>query len=195
MYKKSRYNHFKRPKLRTKKKRILDLEEKPPDDGIIVYQDEKGYLEVKKYGGRKLGTIPEKVNIRPKNSKRVCAFGVYIPSKDEVFIKCYNKKRSTQYIDFIKKLRKKYKEKLYIIQDNSPIHLSKETKGGLKDIEGIEWVFQPFNSPKLNKMEKEWSHMQREAINNRDFDTDKQIVDSIYDWENFRNGKRKEIMR
>lgn len=84
---------------------------------------------------------------------------------------------------------------LYIIQDNNPIHLSKETKGGLKDIEGIEWVFQPFNSPKLNKMEKERSHMQREAINNRDFDTDKQIVDSIYDWENFRNGKRKEIMR
>jgi transposase len=156
--------------------------------------DEKGYLDVKKYGGRKWGTIPEKVNIRPKSNTRVCAFGIYIPDKDNVFIKCYHKKRSEQYIDFVKEIKKELKEKLYVIQDNGPIHVSKETKEGLKNLEGIEFIFQPYNSPELNKMEPEWSTMQREAIDNRDFDLADQIIESIYNWQEYRNGKRKEIM-
>ncbi len=120
---------------------------------------------------------------------------MYIPAKDEVFIKCYEKKRSAQFVDFMKTMITRYKCKLYVILDNSPIHLSKETRKGLKDIKEIEWVFQPYNSPELNRMEKEWSNMQREAIDNKDFDTADQIVESTYEWTNYRNGKRKEIMR
>lgn len=120
---------------------------------------------------------------------------MYIPAKDEVFIKCYNKKRSTQFVDFMKTLITKFKCKLYVILDNSPIHVSKETNEGLKELNEIELVFQPYNSPELNWMEKEWSNMQREAIDNKDFDNADQIVDSTYEWSNYRNGKRKEIMR
>jgi len=111
-----------------------------------------------------------------------------------VFIKCYHKKRSKQYIDFVKEIKKEFKEKLYVIQDNGPIHVSKETKEGLKNLEGIEFIFQPYNSPELNKMEPEWSTMQREAIDNRDYNSADQIIDSIYNWQEYRNGKRKEIM-
>jgi transposase len=66
-----------------------------------------------------------------------------------------------------------FDDKIYIILDN---YISKYTKEELKKIKNVKLVFLPYNSPKLNRIEDEFSLYKREVLNNRKFKSKEEII-------------------
>ena len=82
-------------------------------------------------------------------------FGVYDPHADEMYVECYEKKTSEEYIDFVlNRVRKKYPYvTLHIIEDNASIHTSKKSSEAIGRHRRINRVRLPTSSPKLNLIE------------------------------------------
>lgn len=176
------------------KKRVLSLYEKPPESGIVLCLDEKGPMAAKEYGGRKwCGNVPE-LDVRQKTHGVVNCFGAYNVHKDEIFIKCYDRKTSRDFIDFIAKVRKRWHHvKIKAVLDNVSSHKSNMTTNAMKRYKRIEPVFLPTSSPKLNRIEGKWDLLQEEVINNQKFESREELVATIEGWAEYYNGERKKI--
>jgi transposase len=124
----------------------------------------------------------------------VSCFGAYNVHEDEIFIKCYERKTSREFIDFVAAVRKRWSYvKIKAVIDNVSTHKSKMTKHALKKYKRIECIFLPTSSPKLNPIEGKWDLLQEEAINNQNFESKQELVQAIEGWVEFYNGERKEI--
>jgi len=51
----------------------------------------------------------------------------------------------------------------------------------------IKLVFLPFNTPKLNRIEDEFSLYNREVLSNRAFKSEKELLKATRKWINYRN--------
>ena len=83
-------------------------------------------------------------------------------SNDKMHIHCYQKKTTKQFIDFLKRVEKRYIDKniqnIFLVLDNLSVHQSKKAKEVLaKDCPRIKLVFLPVRSPELNLIEVRWS--------------------------------------
>lgn len=156
--------------------------------------DEKGPLAAKEYGGRKwCGDVPE-LDARQRTYGLVLCFGAYNVHDDEIFIQCYERKTSKEFIDFIAKVRKRWPYvKIKAIIDNVSYHKSKISSEAIGQYKRIDPVFLPTSSPKLNLIEGKWDMLQQEAINNQKFNSRDELVEAIERWMDFYNGERKEI--
>ena len=106
-------------------------------------------------------------------------FGAYDHTNDKMHTHCYQKKTGKQFIDFLKRVDKRYDkniQNIFVVLDNLSAHKSKMVKNVLaKDCPRIKLVFLPVRSPELNLIEVRWSWLQRQAINNSTF-KDKQEI-------------------
>jgi len=76
-------------------------------------------------------------------------------------IHCYQKKTGKQFIDFLKRVEKRYDKNIrniFLVLDNLSVHKSKKVKEALaKDCPRIIFVFLAVRSPELNLIEARWS--------------------------------------
>jgi DDE superfamily endonuclease len=140
---------------------------------VLLYVDEKGPLTAKTYGGSSWSSTQVKVEKAQKIKGLLNVFGAYDYTNDKMHIRCYKKKTGKQFIDFLKRVERRYDkniQNIFLVLDNLSVHKSKKVKEVLaKCCPRIKFVFLPVRAPELNLIEVNWSWLQRQAINNSTF--------------------------
>ncbi len=84
-------------------------------------------------------------------------FGVYDHTNNQMWTHEYKRKTSKQFLDFIKRVDKKYDnniKQIFLVLDNVSIHRSNKVKKTLARYHPrIQLVFLPTRSPELNVIE------------------------------------------
>jgi transposase len=111
-------------------------------------------------------------------------FGVYNNTNDKVHVQCYKRNTAKQFVDFIKRIDRRYGkniQNIFLVLDNLSAHKSKKIKGVLaKDCPRIKFVFLPVLSPELNLIEVRRLWLQRQtAINNSTFKDEQEIGKAV----------------
>ena len=113
-------------------------------------------------------------------------FGVYDHTNDQMYTHSYRNKTGKQFLDFIKKVDRKYNsdiKQIFLILDNISIHRSKKVREIIqKCYPRINLVFLPTSASELNLIEVRWMWMQRQAVNNSTFGNEQDIGRVITDW-------------
>ena len=124
-------------------------------------------------------------------------FGVYDHTNDQMYTHCYKNKTGNQFLDFIKRVDRKYDssvKQIFLVLDNASIHKSKKVRETIQKYHHrINFVFLPTRSPELNLIEVRWLWMQRQAINNSTFKNESDIGKAVSDWTctyNEKHGRR-----
>ena len=163
---------------------------------MLLYVDEKGPLTAKTYGGSSWSSTQVKVEKAQKIKGLLNVFGAYDYTNDKMHIRCYKKKTWKQFIDFLKRVERRYDkniQNIFLVLDNLSVHKSKKVKEVLaKCCPRIKFVFLPVRAPELNLIEVNWSWLQRQAINNSTFKDEQEIgraVSKLKDAYNKNHGK------
>jgi transposase len=106
-------------------------------------------------------------------------------------VHCYRNKTGKQFVDFLKRVDKRYDkniQNIFLVLDNLSAHKSKMVKEVLaKYCPRIKLVFLPVRSPELNLIEVRWLWLQRQAINNSTFKDGQEIGQAVSKWKNIYN--------
>jgi transposase len=120
-------------------------------------------------------------------------FGAYDHTTDRMYVQCYKKKTAKQFVDFLKRIDRRYDDKviqnIFVVIDNLSAHKSKKVKEDIfKYCPRIKLVFLPVSSPDLNLIEVRWLWLQRQtAINNSTFKDEQEIGRAVSKWKNIYN--------
>ncbi len=95
-------------------------------------------------------------------------FGANDYTNDKMHVQCYKKKTGKQFVEFIKRVDKRYDkniQNIFVVLDNLSVHKSKRVKEEIaKRCPRIKFVFFPVKSPELNLIEVRWSWLQRQQL-------------------------------
>jgi len=162
-------------------------------DSVLLYEDEKGPLVAKTYGGTSWSSIQSKISKAQKIKGILNVFGIYDHTNNKMWTHGYKQKTGKQFMDFINKVDQKYDysiKQIFLILDNVSIHKSNKVKETLaRHHPRIRLVFLPTRSPELNLIEVRWLWMHRQAINNSTFLNEKDIGKAVSGWTNDYNKK------
>jgi transposase len=107
----------------------------------------------------------------------------------------YKRKTGKQFLDFIKRVDRKYGDnirQIFLVLDNASIHKSKIVKETIARYHPrIHLVFLPTRSPELNLIEVRWLWLHRQVINNSTFENEKDIGKVVSDWTRYYNKKHR----
>ena len=152
----------------------------------MLYQDEKGPVAAKTHGGPSWCSVQTKIEKAQKIKGLLNVFGVYDHTNDQMYTHCYKNKTGNQFLDFIKRVDRKYDssvKQIFLVLDNASIHRSKKVRETIqKHHHRINFVFLPTRSPELNLIEVRWLWMQRQAVNNSTFKNEPDIGKAVSDW-------------
>jgi len=155
-------------------------------DSILLYEDEKGPLAAKTYGGTSWSSTQSKVSKAQKIKGILNVFGAHDHTNNQMWTHSYKQKTGKQFLDFIKRVDQKYDsniKQIFLILDNASIHKSNKVKETLaRHHPRIHLVFLPTRAPKLNLIEIRWMWMHRQAINNSTFENEQDIGKAVSDW-------------
>ena len=133
---------------------------------MLLYVDEKGPVTAKTHGGTSWSSTQVKVEKAQKINGLLNVFGAYDHTNDKIHVHCYRNKTGKQFIDFLKRVDKRYNkniQNIFLVLDNLSAHKSKMAKKEIaKYCPQIKLVFLPVRSPELNLIEVRWSWLQRQ---------------------------------
>ncbi len=161
---------------------------------MLLYVDEKGPVTAKTHGGTSWSSVQVKVEKAQKIKGLLNVFGAYDHTNDKMHVQCYRRKTGKQFIDFLKRVDRRYDNKniqnIFLVLDNLSAHKSKKVKEDIsKYCPRIKFVFLPVRSPELNLIEVRWLWLQRQAINNSTFKDEQEIGIVVSKWKNIYNKK------
>jgi hypothetical protein len=67
----------------------------------VLFQDEKGPIAAKTYGGPSWCSVQSKIERAQKIKGILNVLGIYDHTNDKMFTHCYKKRNSHQFLDFI----------------------------------------------------------------------------------------------
>ncbi len=172
------------PEFEAKKARILRLYRRA--NCVVLCMDEKR-VAIKYYGGRAWRVKKKIIPLNQRVKEALVLFGVYDPHNKWRCFDFYPNMRTESFIDFVHKVVRRFKERVYLILDNHPANLSKKIKQELAKIKNLKLVYLPFNYPKLNRIEDEFSLFQKEVLANRNFKDSQELVLATKKWVRYRN--------
>ena len=174
------------PRIPFEKKRIDDLRYSLPPHSILLYEDEKGPIVAKTYGGTSWSSTQSRVSKAQKTNGILNVFGVYDHTNNQMWTHSYKKKTGKQFLDFIKRVDQKYDDSIkqvFLVLDNISIHKSNKVKQTLaRHHPRMQFAFLPTRSAELNLIEVRWLWMHRQAINNSTFQDEHDIGKAVSDW-------------
>ena len=158
---------------------------------MLLYADEKGPIAAKTHGGTSWSSTQVKVEKSQKIKGLLNVFGAYDHTNDKMHVQCYKRKTGKQFVDFIKRLDRRYGkniQNIFVVLDNLSAHKSKMVKKEIsKCCPRIKFVFLPVRSPDLNLIEVRWVWLQRQTINNSTFKYEQEIGRAVNKWKNIYN--------
>jgi len=129
-------------------------------DSVLLYEDEKGPLVAKTYGGTSWSSTQSKISKAQKIKGILNVFGVYDYTNNHMWTHSYKQKTGKQFLDFVNRVDQKYDDsikQIFLILDNASIHKSNIVKETLVRYHPrIQLVFLPTRSPELNLIEVRW---------------------------------------
>jgi hypothetical protein len=131
---------------------------------VLLYVDEKGPVTAKTHGDTSCSSaVQVKVEKAQKINGMLNVFGAYNHTNDKVHVHCYrNKTGKKQFIDFLKRVDKRYDKNIrniFVALDNLSAHKSKKVRDEKsRCCPRIKFVFLPVRSPELNLIEVEDGH-------------------------------------
>ena len=160
---------------------------------MLLYLDEKGPITAKTHGGTSWSSTQVKIEKAQKINGLLNVFGTYDHTNDKIHVHCYRNKTAKQFVDFLKRVDKRYDkniQNIFVVLDNLSVHKSKKAKEVLaKDCPRIKLVFLQVRSPELNLIEVRWSWLQIQAINNSTFKDEQEIGRAVSKWKDIYNKK------
>ncbi len=130
----------------------------------------------------------------PKDKRAAkCVWSIRL-HKLKMHVHCYRKKTAKQFIDFLKRVDRRYDDKdiknIFLVLDNLSVYKSKRLQKEIsKCCPRIKFVFLPVRSPELNLIEVRWLWLQRQAINNSTFKDEQEIGRVVSKWKYIYNKK------
>ena len=116
-------------------------------------------------------------------NRRVPVFGVLDAMSGEVTAMITTKKRSGEFLDFLRWLLEDvyaHREHVYLFLDNCSIHHTKAVRKYLDDHrERVTVIWNATYTPNLNLIERFWGHLKRSAIHNYYFETVENLEKAI----------------
>jgi transposase len=154
-----------------KVKRILELYNNPPDDGVVISLDEKGSITVKDHGGSSWGCDAPRISDRQKIRGRTELVAAYAPHTGRVFYRFSGKKRAYHVTGLLRQVRAAIPSpmKLYVILDNHHLHTGGVMKNFTAEDGFVEPVFTPKNASWWNAIEQIFADLQKKVLNNSSF--------------------------
>jgi hypothetical protein len=80
---------------------------------VLLYEDEKRpTITAKTHGGSSLGSSTQvKIEKAQKIKGMLKMFGAYYHTNDKMHVQCYKKKTGKQFVDFLKRVERRYNDK------------------------------------------------------------------------------------
>ena len=158
---------------------------------MLLYLDEKGPITAKTHGGSSWSSVQVKVEKAQKIKGLLNVFGAYDHTNDRIHVQCYRNKTVKEFIDFLKRVDRRYDkniQNIFVVLDNLSVHKSKRVQKEIsKYCPRIKFVFLPVRSPKLNLIEVRWMWLQRQTINNSTFKDEQEIGQAVSKWKDIYN--------
>ena len=88
---------------------------------MLLYVDEKGPVTANTHGGTSWSSTQIKIEKAQKIKGLLNVFGAYDHTNDKMHIHCYQKKTGKQFIDFLKRIEKRYDkniQNIILVPDN-----------------------------------------------------------------------------
>ena len=98
---------------------------------MLLYVDEKGPITAKTHGGTSWSSTQVKVEKAQKIKGLLNVFGAYDHTNDKIHVQCYKNKTGKQFIDFLKRIDRRYDkniQNIFLVLDNLSVHKSKRYK-------------------------------------------------------------------
>ena len=153
---------------------------------MLLYLDEKGPITAKTHGGTSWSSTQVKIEKAQKINGLLNVFGTYDHTNDKIHVHCYRNKTAKQFVDFLKRVDKRYDkniQNIFVVLDNLSVHKSKKAKDEIsKYCPRIKFVFLPVRLPELNLIEVRWLWLQRQTINNSTFKDEQEIGQAVSKW-------------
>lgn len=158
------------PDYEAKKNRILELYDAAPEDGRVICVDEFGPLNLQPRPGRGWGRKGHPSRLRATYNRLMGVrhlFGALDLATGQILYRIRSRKRWQEFLAFLKMLRARYTERLYIVVDNFSPHLKHEVATWAA-ANNVELVFTPTNASHLNWIECEFSALRYFVLNGSD---------------------------
>jgi transposase len=125
-------------------------------------------------------------------NRRAPVFGALDGLTGRVTFLLTDRKRSAEFIAFLKHLLKRYSDRhVYLFLDNCSIHHSKVVRRYLSDhSDKLTLIWNAPYTPELNRIERYWGHLKAKAIHNYYFGTLDDLKTAIRDAINSLNRSR-----
>lgn len=162
----------------------------------MICVDEFGPLEVRPVGGatwaqqkkpdRQPATYVRKHGVRH-------LFAAYDLAEDRLIIRNEKRKRTQEYLAFLKVLRSRYPVsiRLYIIADNFSPHLHQRVRDWAKH-NRVSLVFTPTNASWLNRIECHFGALRKFVLHNSNYQSHEELGRAIRDYVRWRNANRRD---
>jgi hypothetical protein len=160
------------PDYDKKVKRILELYNNPPEDGVVVCIDEKGSTTVKDYNGSAWRSDAPRISDRQKIRGKAGLTAAYLPHSARVFYRFSSKKRAYHVTGLLRQVRASIPRpmKLYVILDNHHMHTGELMRGLVARDGFVELVYTPKSASWWNAIEQVFADTQKKVLNNSSFD-------------------------
>ncbi|MGH2760162.1 MAG: IS630 family transposase [Actinomycetota bacterium] len=159
------------PDYEAKKNHVLELYDAAPKGGRVICVDEFGPLNLLPRAGRGWSMRGQPRRLRATYTRTHGVkhlFGALDLATGEIIWRIRDRKRWREFLSFLKVLRMRYTEHLYVVCDNFSPHLKGEV-ATWADANDVELVFVPTNASWLNWIECEFSALRYFALNGSDY--------------------------
>lgn len=177
------------PQFLAKMDRILGFYDHRPPDGRVLCFDEFGPLNLQPRPGR--GWFPAKEPLRlratytrPHGVRHMLA--ALDLDTGRLTYRIRTRKRWQEFLSFLKTLRLRYPDRLYIVLDNFSPHLKGEVADWCRDHD-VELVFTPTNASWLNWIESEFAALRHFTLNGSDYRSHREQGEAIARYVRWRN--------
>ncbi|MCL5067647.1 MAG: IS630 family transposase [Thaumarchaeota archaeon] len=169
------------PNYDAKVRRILELYNNPPKEGVVISIDEKGTMTVKDYEGSSWRIEAPKISDRQEIRGRAELAAAYAPHIAKIFYRFSVKKRAYHITALLRQVRASIPKptKLYVILDNHHMHTSSVMKKFVKEDGITELVFTPKNASWWNVIEQIFADIQKKVLNNSSFKDVVEMKDAV----------------
>jgi transposase len=189
------WKESKDPEFLQKYRRIKRLYSRRPKGGRRLCVDEFGPLNLLPRAGGCLAGRGKKVERHRATYSRKGGvrhfLAAYDLENDKLYGWFYQRKTWEQFLDFVKKLRRRYRkgEVLHIVMDNYGPHIKAEVKEWASKHK-IVFYLTATNASWMNRIESQFTELKEFALNNSDYRTHEELQQAIELFLQWRNGER-----
>jgi len=174
------------PEFETKMLEVVGLYMNPPENALVLSVDEKTQIQA-------LDRTQPELPMRSGNAKRhtttykrngtVSLIASLAVHTGEIIAKPIDKNNSENFLKFLKKLDRTYRNKeLHIIVDNLSVHKNKEVKAWLARKRKIKLYFTPTYSSWLNQIEIWFNILSKDVLKGGIWHSKKELVSQLVEY-------------